>query len=193
MGSIHQSVRRSGAQYALQDCFSGLRGQELCTGTAQLATTATCPPAKRTELYCQWCRASQEASPGCRFPRMASIQECRACFHCSICWTHPCELCPICSQLCWPSTRTYPRKLCPGCPELCWPSTWTYSSKLCPICSGFCWSNPWTYPCELCPIRFGFCCPSPSEPRPGPSQLPAGGSKLRRREIRKPRKENDSC
>merc|ERR1711892_519030 len=97
MGSIHQSVRRSGAQYALQDCFSGLCGQELCTGTAQLATTATCPPAKCTELYCQWCRASQEASPGCRFPRMASIQERRACTYCSINWT-TCqrwkELCP---------------------------------------------------------------------------------------------------
>merc|ERR1712106_463838 len=52
---------------------------------------------------------------------------------------------------------------------------------------------PGPTPFELCAIRFGFCRPSPSQPRPGPSQLPTGGSKLRRREIRTPRKDNDSC
>merc|ERR1711862_571915 len=75
MGSTHQSGNRSGQtiQYALQDCISGL----------------CCPLCWTACIYR-------------RIPRMAGIQECRACSHCSLCRT---------SCSCWWQLCTRPTEL----------------------------------------------------------------------------------
>merc|ERR1711942_583172 len=119
-------------QYALQDCISGLCCSLCWTACVyhripRMVSIQECRACShcslcRTSCSCWWqlctrptelagsaagycccrSRSSQETGSGCWVPRMASIQECRACTYCPICWTSCCswqELAPGAAEL----------------------------------------------------------------------------------------------